>query len=85
MFTMYNYLENILTEAPAYFDGEDVISAVSDLFQVNGASQRLDMATKDLFHRIVTRFLYAAKRVRPNLQVTVAFLCKRGKCLNIDD
>ena len=38
MFTMYNYLKDILTEAPADFDVEDVTPVISDLFQVNGAS-----------------------------------------------
>ena len=28
-------------------------------------------------------FLYVAKRARPDLQVTVAFLCKQVKCLNV--
>ena len=37
MFTMYDYLEGILAEAPADFDGEDVTPTVSDLFQANGA------------------------------------------------
>ena len=32
MFTMYDYLEDIMTEVPADFDGEDVTPAVSDLF-----------------------------------------------------
>ena len=35
MFTMYDYLEDILSEAPAGFDGEDVTPAVSELFSVN--------------------------------------------------
>ena len=34
IFTMYDYLEEILAEAPYDFDGEDVTPAVSDLFQV---------------------------------------------------
>ena len=35
VFTMYDYLEDILSEAPTDFDGEDVIPAISDLFSVN--------------------------------------------------
>ena len=38
---MYDFLEDILAEAPDGFDGEDVTPAVSDLFQVNGACQNL--------------------------------------------
>ena len=39
----------------------------------------------DFFHRIVAMFLYVAKRARPDLQVAVAFLCKRVKCPNVGD
>ena len=83
VFTMYNYLENILDEAPAEFDGEDVTPAISELFTVNLTHQKLDTPTADLFHRIVAKFLYVAKRARPDLQVAVAFLCKRVKCPNV--
>ena len=83
MFTMYDYLEDILEEAPADFEGEDVTPAVKNLFSVELTQQKLDVTTADLFHRIVTRFLYVAKQARPDLQVAVAFLCKQVKCPNI--
>ena len=35
VFTLYDYLEDILTEVPAYFDGEDVTPAINELFTVN--------------------------------------------------
>ena len=85
MFTMYDYLENILDEAPAEFDGEDVTPTISELFTVNLTHRKLDTPTADLFHRIVAMFLYDAKRARPDLQVAVAFLCKRVKCPNVGD
>ena len=82
---MYDYLEDILDEAPAYFDGEDVTPAVSELFTVNLTLRKLDASTAEVFHHIVAKFLYDAKRARPDLQVAVAFLCKRVKCPNIGD
>ena len=75
MFTMYNYLENILSEAPDEFDGEDVTSAINELFIINLTPQILDTPTADLFHRIAAMFLYVAKRARPDLLVAVAFFC----------
>ena len=39
----------------------------------------------DLFHRIIARFLYMAKRAWPDIQVTVVFLCKQVKCPNTGD
>ena len=85
IFTMYDYLEDILTEEPDDFDGEDVTPAVSDLFQVDEACRKLDTPTADVFHRFFAKFLYVAKRERPDLQVSVAFLCKQVKAPNIGD
>ena len=39
----------------------------------------------DKFHRTVARFLCAGKRARPDIQVVVAFLCKRVKEPNNGD
>ena len=83
VFTMYDYSEDILDEAPSDFDGEDVTPTISNLFTVNLTHQKLDAPTVALFHRIVAKFLYIAKRARPDLQVAVAFLCKRVKRLNV--
>ena len=42
IFTMYDYLEDILAEASDDFDDKDFTLAVSDLFHVNEAYQKLD-------------------------------------------
>ena len=72
-FTMCNFLEDILEEAPSDFDGEGTTPAIKSLFQV----EDLPLLSKELadqFHRTVARFLYAVKRARPDIQVAVAFL-----------
>ena len=56
------------------FDGKDVTPAISELFLENETHRKLDTAIADLFHHIVARFLYVAKRARPDLQVAMAFL-----------
>ena len=71
---MYDYLEDILAEAPVKFDGEDVTPTNSELFLVDESSKSLDLSTADDFHRFVARFMYVAKRARPDLQVAVSFL-----------
>ena len=76
---MYNYLEDIPVETPDDFDGKDVTPVVSDLFQVNKTYRELDTQIADLFNCTIARFLYVLKRARPDLQVTVSFLCKRVK------
>ena len=59
--------------------------SVSALFQVDESTKKLDEETSDFFHCTVARFLYAAKRARPHIQVAVAFLCKRVKDPTIQD
>ena len=85
VFTMYNYLEGILSEAPTNFDCEDVTPAVRELFTMNLTQQKLDTATANLFHRIVASFPNLAKRAQSDLQVAGAFLCKRVKYPNVGD
>ena len=85
VFTMYDYLEDILAESPPYFEGEDVTPAVNELFTVNLTHRKLDTLTSDLFHCIVAKFFCIAKRARPDLQVAVVFLCKQVKCPNVGD
>ena len=79
---MYEYLEDILTEAPLDLNGEDVTPAISELFQVNETHQKLEIVMADLFYRIAHRFICVVKRTRPDLQVGVVFLCKQLKCLS---
>ena len=85
VFTMYEYLGDILLEAHANFDGEDVTPAISEPFSVNLTHRKMNTVTEDYFHRIVARFLYVAKRVRSDLQMAVAFLCKRVQYPNVGD
>ena len=61
IFTMYDYLEDILAEAPDDFNGEGVTPAASKLFQVDEACRELDAPTADMFHRFVARFYVCSK------------------------
>ena len=47
--------------------------------KVDEDSPRLPAKDAELFHRHVARLLFASKRVRPDIQVCVAFLCTRVK------
>ena len=73
---MYDVFEDILEEAPSNFKVEDTTPAIKSLFQV----EDLPLLSKELadqFYRTVVRFLYATKRVRLDMQVTMAFQYKR--------
>jgi hypothetical protein len=84
-FTMYDYLEDILLEAPDDMDGVSVTVASDHLFTVNGGCEKLNPEIADYYHRTVARLLFAAKRARPDLQTAVAFLCTRVASPDNDD
>ena len=85
IFTMYDYLEDTIADAPDCFDGEDVTPAISTLFQVDKSLDKLKEDDADYFHRTVARFLYAAKQAQPDIQVAISFLCKQVKNPNTGD
>jgi hypothetical protein len=79
MFTMYDYLEDILDEMPNDMNGTAPTPASDNLFDVDEDSIALNEKESDFFHRTTARLLFAAKRARPDLQVAVAYLCTRVK------
>ena len=79
-FTMYDFLKDIIAEAPADMNGIAVNPARDNLFETHeDTSPPLDTKTADLFHRTTARLLFAAKRARPDIQVAIAYLCTRVK------
>jgi hypothetical protein len=84
-FTMYDYLEDIILEAPGDMDGISATVASDHLFTVNGECEKLNPEIADYYHRTVARLLFAAKRARPDLQTAVAFLCTRVASPDNDD
>ena len=83
--TMYEYLEDILVEAPDDMDEIAVNVAGEHLFKVNPDCKKLDHEIADYFHRTVARLLFASKRARPDLQTAVSFLCTRVASSDKDD
>ena len=80
VFIMFDYLEDVIVEA-----AEDMKNSCSyylgnnQLFNVDYDSPSLPPKDAELFHRHITRLLFASKRSRPDMQVRVAFLCTRVK------
>ena len=78
IFTMYDYIEDIIVEAPNDLKPKNCKYPSNDkLFHVDEDSPKLSHAKADLFHRMVARILYASHRARPDVAVTTAFLCSR--------
>jgi hypothetical protein len=84
-FTMYDYLEDILSEMPDDMNGTSPTPANDRLFEVDDDSPPLNEKEADFFHRTTARLLFAAKRARPDLQVAIAYLCTRVKSPNQSD
>jgi hypothetical protein len=84
-FTMYDYLEDILSKMPDDMNGTSPTPASDRLFEVDEESLLLNEKESDFFHRTTARLLFAAKRARPDLQAAVAYLCTRVKSPNQSD
>jgi hypothetical protein len=82
---MYDYLKDILAEAPDDMKGTAVTVASGHLFTVNQECEKLDAETADYYHRTVAHLLFASKRARPDLQTAVAYLCTRVTCSDKDN
>jgi hypothetical protein len=72
---MDGYIDDFLAEYEVR--GSAPTPSTNDLFVVDQDAEPLDRATKDLFHSRVAKVLYCAKRSRPDLLTTTAFLATR--------
>jgi hypothetical protein len=84
--SMHDYVSELLEETPDELLKGPVTSAAGNhLFKVNPKSERLDSETSVLYHHLTAKLLYLAKRVRPDLQTVVSFLCTRVQSPDVDD
>jgi hypothetical protein len=84
-FMMPDYVEGILDEAPSEMSGIAVTPATPNLFTVKVDADKLDDDNAEMYHRLSAKLLYLCKRVRPDLQPTVAYLTTRVTQPNVDD
>jgi hypothetical protein len=82
---MQEYIQEMLDEVPDGMAGEAATPAANHLFEVNNKPKLLDEETYDLFHHFTAKLLFLAKRARPDIQTTVAFLTTRVKSPDEDD
>ena len=86
IFTMYDYVNEIIASLPKEMIGTAISPAGSHLFKVNTENATmLDDETKERFHHYTAQLLFLAKRARPDLQTAVAFLCTRVHQPDQDD
>ena len=77
---MPSYLEECISAFEA--TGEEINGianspAKTTLFQINEEDERLDEEKAEIFHHIVAKLLFVAKRARLDIDQAVSFLCTR--------
>ena len=73
---MTDYVKGILEVYPDPVKNRKAASPANEnLFKVNPKSIRLGKQRSETFHTIVAKCLFVAKRSRPDIMPTVAFLC----------
>jgi hypothetical protein len=80
--TMEGYVSDLLRVCEV--SGRATSPAAEDLFEVQD-SPLLTPGKREQFHSSVAKLLYLAKRVRPDLLVSVSFLATRVKCATEQD
>ncbi len=60
-------------------------AAPDDIFKVDEDAVKLDQARAKAFHNIMAKRIYVAKRARPDISLSIAFLTTRVKGPGIDD
>jgi hypothetical protein len=84
-FTIFDYLEDILSEMLSDMEEVARTPAQDDLFTIDEQYPLLNEKDTDFYHRTTARLLFAAKRARPDLQVAVAYMCTRVKAPTVSD
>ena len=74
---MINYIGKMLDGIPEYMKGESATPAAQHLFDIAEDATKLSQADADLFHHFVAKLLCLSNRARPDIQLTVSFLCTR--------
>ena len=81
--TMEGYVQDPLRMCEV--QGSATSPAAENLFDVSESSPPLASAQRERFHSLVAKLLYLAKRVRPDLIVSVSFLATRVLCATEQD
>ena len=84
-FSMEEYVDKLLKDAPYDMQGIARTPAAVHLFNINDGANKLPEEKAQLFHHVVAQLLYLCRRSRQDIQTAVAFLCTRVKNPDEDD
>ena len=71
---MIDYIEKMLDGIPEDMKVESAPPAAHHLFDITEDATKLSQANADLFCHFVAQLQYLAKRVRPDIQISLSFL-----------
>jgi hypothetical protein len=83
--TLVDSIQAMLDTIPDDMGGVAATPVANHLFDVNEDGEKLDEETAQVFHHFVAKLLFLCKRVRPDIQTSVAFLCTRVKVPDCDN
>ena len=85
IFSMIDYIGKMLDNIPEYTKGESATPAAHQLFDISEDATKLSQANADVFHHFVAQLLYLSKRARPDIQLSVSFICTIVRGPDTDD
>ena len=75
--SIVEYLRECINAFGEVFNSGTNTPARPTLFETDKESRQLDDEKKDIFHHIVAKLLFMAKRARPDIDLTFSYLCSR--------
>ena len=66
-------------------NGGAATPAMIKLFEISEEEEDLDESRRDIFHHIVVKLLFVARRGRPDIDLTILYLCGRVDGSTTDD
>ena len=82
---MRKYVKDTYTMFPDNLGGNVSLPTAKHLMEVNSEAEKLDEKVAQTFHTITARILFVGKQTRPDILLTVSFLCTRVKGPDIDN
>jgi hypothetical protein len=83
--SMKNYILECITESKLEITRSSSSPARRDLFEIDEKSPTLSKADAEMFHSIVAKLLFASTRGRPDILLTISFLCTRVSKSTLQD
>jgi hypothetical protein len=75
--SMRSYLKESIAESNLQINKVAPTPSRRDLLEVNNSSLLLSKEEAEVFHSVVAKLLYVSLRARPDISLTVSFLCSR--------